>query len=187
MTLRMIHSEPLENVLPEQNNPNWYVVQTQVKREQEVKAGLLKKGYEVFLPLYVKRNKKADVTLPLFAGYLFVTFDGSRQWQEIHRMIGVSRLLGYDAESDTIAPCRDKVIPSLRAFADDDGIVDMQRAFPTQIQAYTQGEHVQILAGMFKDQTATYWNSTKNGAMVILSLLNRPVRVILRNDEITQR
>lgn len=185
MTLRVIQHKQLESALH-----HWYVVQTHVKKEQEVKFGLLKKGYEVFLPLYKKPGPrgKGELLLPLFSGYLFTTFDQNiTGWQEINRIVGVSRLLGYDPETNSVAPCRDKIIPGLQTFCDAQGIVDMQRAFPAKNQAYVQGECVQILKGMFEGQRATYWNSTKNGAMVILSLLNRPVRVILRNEEITRR
>lgn len=184
MTLRMIQQKQLESALHQ-----WYVVQTQVKKEQEVKFGLIKKGYEVFLPLYKKLGPKGkgELLLPLFSGYLFTQFDQSNNgWQEINRIVGVSRILGYDADSNTIAPCRDNVIPGLQSFCDEGGIVDMKRAFPTQNLAYAQGDVVKILKGMFEGQSATYWNTTKNGAMVILSLLNRPVRVILRNEEITK-
>lgn len=184
MTLRVIHSKQLENTLH-----HWYVVQTQVKKEQEVKYGLIKKGYETFLPLYKKPGPrgKGELLLPLFSGYLFTQFDSHVQgWQEINRIHGVSRLLGYDPETNTIAPCRDKIIPGLQSFADSFGVIDMQQAFPVRKTGYIQGEVVEILKGMFEGQRATYWNSTKNGAMVILSLLNRPVRVILKSEEITR-
>lgn len=183
MTLRAVQHKQLESVLH-----HWYVVQTQVKKEQEVKFGLLKKGYEVFLPLHKKPSPKGELLLPLFSRYLFVKFDQRVSgWQEINRIVGVSRLLGYDPETNSVSPCRDNVIPKLQTFCDTHGIIDMNQAYPTTKKGYSQGEVVEILKGMFEGQRATYWNSTKNGAMVILSLLSRPVRVILKNEDITRR
>lgn len=125
--------------------------------------------------------------LPLFPGYLFTSFDRSTgQWAEINRMIGVSKLLGYDVGANTICAMRDGVVPGLQQFLDDEGLIDMTKAFPAPDQAFLQGDAVKILSGMFEGKTATYWNQTRNGAMLILSLLNRPVRVILRNEEITR-
>ncbi len=123
--------------------------------------------------------------LPLFPGYLFTRFDPTQcRWQSIHSTVGVRRILGYGADTSVPAPCRDNVIPGLRELCDEQGIVDMSKAYPSENQAYVQGEAVKILTGMFKDQMATYWNHSTSGTMVILSLLNRPVRVILRNEEI---
>ncbi len=182
MTLRAVQHKQLESTLH-----HWYVVQTQVKKEQEVKYGLVKKGYEVFLPLHKKRTLKGELLLPLFSRYLFVKFDQHVPgWQEVNRVAGVSHLLGYDPETNSVSPCRDNVIPKLQAFCDSYGIIDMNRAYPTDSKDYSQGEVVEILKGMFEGQQATYWNKTKNGAMVILSLLNRPIRVILKNEEITK-
>ncbi len=125
--------------------------------------------------------------LPLFSGYVFVRFDpGLCRWQSIHSTVGVSRILGYGADTKVPAPVRDNVIPGLQSMCDCNGIVDMQRAFPAPDPSYAQGDAVQILNGMFKNQMATYCNHSKSGHMIILSLLNRPVRVILRNEEITK-
>lgn len=184
MTSHAIHSQQLENVLP----AKWYVIQTQLKQEMTAKVNLTRQGFEVFLPQYIKKGKKADLILPLFSGYLFCQFDPTAcRWQSIHSTIGVSRILGYDAGTTVPMHVRDNIIPGLQAFCDPiTQIVDMQRAYPMCSASYSQGEAVKILKGMFEGQTATYWNSTKNGAMIILSLLNRPVRVILRNEEITR-
>ncbi len=165
----------------------WYVIQTQFKQELAAVDNLRRQGFEVFFPRYIKKHKKGELILALFSGYVFVCFDVEAcRWQSIHSTIGVSRILGYGADTRVPAPCRDNVIPGLRELCDEQGIVDMARAFPVESQAYEQGEAVKILSGMFEGTTATYWNHSARGAHVILSLLNRPVRVILRNEEITK-
>ena len=183
MTLHAIRSQPLENALK-----HWYVIQTQFKQELTAQENLERQGFKTFLPQYMKPRKKGVLTLPLFSGYLFVSFNKDAcRWQKIHHTIGVSRILGYNEGANSICPVKQGFVEGLQAFCDDGGVIDMEKAFPSAIQAYSQGETVKILKGMFEGQTATYWNCTKNGAMVILSLLNRPVRVILRNEEITRQ
>lgn len=191
MTLQVIRSKPLENALA----ANWYVVQTHVKQEMVAKLRLIAQGFEVFLPQYKKPGPKGkgELILPLFTGYLFTSFDiAACRWQLIHSTIGVSRILGYNSETNTICPVKHGVIPGFQAFCDANDIVDMAKAFPASCPdegenvQYEQGDAVEILSGMFKGQQATYWNRSKVGTHVILSLLNRSVRVILRNEEITK-
>ncbi len=165
----------------------WYVIQTQTKREHEVKCALLKKGYQVFSPQYWKQHKKEKVLLPLFPRYVFVRFDAAIDtWQEIHRLRGVVRLLGYEGRNSSLTPVDDEELRLLMAHSDPStGIVNMEQAYPSgRITQYKAGDTVRIENGMFQGHIATYWNNTAKGAMVILSLLNRPVRVILRSEEL---
>ena len=191
MTLRLIRCELLERDLTP-DGMKWYVIQTQFKQELTAKHNLIRQGFEVFFPQYLKQTSKGAILLPLFSGYLFVRMNvAAVRWQSIHSTIGVSRILGYDTGTSVPAPCRDNVIPGLRSFCDAGDIVDMHRAFPSTkpgvSAAFKQGDSVVVLDGMFKDCPATYWNCTKDASIVILSLLNRPVRVILRSEEIAHR
>ena len=57
----------------------WYVVQTQVNGEAKAAQNLLRQGYEIYLPRYLKRRRharKMDFTAkPLFPRYMFVAID----------------------------------------------------------------------------------------------------------------
>lgn len=187
MTLATIRLQPSENIL----SKNWYVIQTQYKQELIAKENLVRQGFVVFFPQYVKQTNKGPLLLPLFGGYLFANFDPEMcRWQSIHSTIGVSRILGYQGDSNRLIACRPGVIPGLQSFCDAQDIVDMERAFPSQepgkgaVREFKEGDNVKILNGMFKGQQATYWNTTKDCHVVILSLLNRSIRVILPNNEI---
>lgn len=166
---------------------NWYVIQTQVKMEPTAKENLVRQGFDVFLPQYEKKVKKGLLTLPLFPGYLFTRFDPAvDRWQRIHSTTGVSRILGYNAGANTICPVKPDVVPGLQAFCDPDtGVIDLERAYPKNIERFKEGDKVKILEGIFAGKHGTYWNGSPKGAHIILQLLNRPIRVILRNEEIT--
>src|ERR1035437_3230784 len=128
------------------------------------KVNLIRQGFEVFFPQYVKKvmgcKGPHELILPLFSGYVFCSFDVEAcRWQSIHSTIGVSRILGYDENTKVPHHCRDNVIPGLQAFADAEGIIDMAQAFPSPDHSYSQGDAVKIIKGIFANQDATYWNS----------------------------
>ena len=66
----------------------WYVVQTQINGEAKATQNLLRQGYEIYLPRYLKRRhhaRKVDFTAkPLFPRYLFVAVNKAAQrWRSI--------------------------------------------------------------------------------------------------------
>ena len=76
-------------------SPRWYVVQTQVHAENRAAANLLRQGYEVYLPRYLKRRRHArrveTVPMPLFPRYLFVAFDVmTARWRSIRPRLTTS-------------------------------------------------------------------------------------------------
>src|SRR5882724_13148357 len=78
--------------------PRWYVVQTQVSGELKAAQNLLRQGYEIYLPRYLKRRRharKVDVTAkPLFPRYLFVAIDmATQRWRSVQSTFGVVRLV----------------------------------------------------------------------------------------------
>lgn len=58
---------------------DWYAVRVRPRSEKVVAAALREKGYESFLPLYRKcsqwSDRKKDIDLPLFPGYVFCRAD----------------------------------------------------------------------------------------------------------------
>ncbi len=71
----------------------WYVVQTQVNGEAKAAQNLLRQGYEIYLPRYLKRRRHARkvdfVAKPLFPRYMFVTIDmATQRWRSIQSTFG---------------------------------------------------------------------------------------------------
>src|ERR1035438_1730842 len=61
----------------------WYAVHTRSNFEQRVAGELGRKGFESYLPAYEEthqwRDRKKQVAVPLFPGYLFVRFVDSQE------------------------------------------------------------------------------------------------------------
>jgi transcriptional antiterminator RfaH len=73
----------------------WYVVQTQVNAEVKAARNLLRQGFEIYLPHYLKRRSHArkieKVAAPLFPRYMFVRIDlATQRWRSVQSTYGVS-------------------------------------------------------------------------------------------------
>lgn len=77
----------------------WYAIQTGYRYEHRVARDLYAKGFEIYLPLLREehqwKDRKKQVDIPAFGGYLFVRQDASaRHRVQILETTGVVRLLG---------------------------------------------------------------------------------------------
>src|ERR1700748_3893275 len=103
----------------------WYVVQTQANGEAKAAEHLLRQGYEIYLPRYLKRRRHARkvdlVPRPLFPRYMFVAIDmATQRWRSIQPTFGVSKLV---TNGDERAVVPDGVVPALKAREDARGFV----------------------------------------------------------------
>src|ERR1700736_5521886 len=108
-------------------NDAWYVVQTQVNAEAKAARNLVRQGFEIYLPRYLKRRSHArkieKVAAPLFPRYLFVQVDMETQrWRSIQSTFGVSRLVTNGSDP---APVEREVLRVLRAKEDQSGFIAM--------------------------------------------------------------
>src|SRR5882757_3947884 len=93
--------------MTEASNARWYVVQTQVNGEAKAAQNLLRQGYEIYLPRYLKRRRHARkvdfIARPLFPRYMFVAIDmATQRWRSIQSTFGVSRLVTNGDEPTAI-------------------------------------------------------------------------------------
>jgi transcription termination/antitermination protein NusG len=81
---------------PEPTLP-WYAIRVKSNREHVVSMGLRARGYEEFLPVYRSRrfwsDRRKDIDLPLFPGYVFCRFDVGRR-QTVVTTPGVVSIVG---------------------------------------------------------------------------------------------
>src|ERR1700722_12116448 len=94
----------------------WYVVQTQVNAEAKAARNLMRQGFEIYLPRYLKRRSHArkieKVAAPLFPRYLFVRIDmATQRWRSIQSTFGVSRLVCNGTDP---APVAQQVLSALK-------------------------------------------------------------------------
>jgi transcriptional antiterminator RfaH len=158
----------------------WYVVQTQVNGEAKAAQNLLRQGFEIYLPRYLKRRRHARkvdfAAKPLFPRYLFVAIDvAAQRWRSIQSTQGVSRLVCHGEEP---AALPNGVLGALKAREDDRGFVRMEAR-----AAFTPGDKVRVLAGAFMDSAGLFDGMGDHDRVaILLDLLGRKVRVHLDVD-----
>jgi transcriptional antiterminator RfaH len=162
------------------NNGAWYVVQTHVNAEAKAARNLLRQGFEIYLPRYLKRRSHArkieKVPVPLFPRYMFVWIDiATQRWRSVQSTFGVSHLVLNGSDP---APLAQQVIGCLRAREDANGYVQLE-----QRPKFALGAKVRVLAGVFADNLALFDGmADRDRVAVLLDLLGRKVRVTLDAD-----
>lgn len=158
----------------------WYVVQTQVNGEAKAAQNLLRQGFDIYLPRYLKRRRHARkidyVAKPLFPRYMFVAIDvATQRWRSIQSTFGVSRLV---SNGDDPATVPEGIVSALKAREDERGFVKMDFK-PT----FAPGDKVRVLAGAFMD-SAGFFNglADHDRVSILLDMLGRKVRVLLDAD-----
>lgn len=158
----------------------WYVVQTQVNSEARAEQNLLRQGYEVYLPRYLKRRRHARkvdlMAKPLFPRYMFVAIDmATQRWRSIQSTFGVSRLV---TNGDDPAMVPEGVVHALRAREDDKGFIRLDSK-----PAFAPGDKVRVLAGAFMDSAGLFSGLADHDRVsILLEMLGRKVRVLLDAD-----
>ena len=160
--------------------PRWCVVQTQINAEGKAAHNLVRQGFEIYLPRYLKRRRHARkvdfVAAPLFPRYMFVQVDFEVQrWRSIQSTFGVSHLV-TNGEEPAAVPTG--VIGSLRAREDGNGFVKLGHR-PT----FASGDKVRVLSGPFMDSFGFFEElEDRDRVSILLDLLGRKVRVMLDVD-----
>lgn len=155
----------------------WFVLQTHVNSEAKAARNLLRQGFEVYLPRYLKRRSHArkteNVPAPLFPRYMFVKIDRAVQrWRPIQSTFGVSHMVLNGAEPAHVPA---EVIDWLKAREDEHGMISMDRRVRFAI-----GDTVRVLAGAFADSLGLFeGTSDRDRVAILLDFLGRKVRVSL--------
>jgi transcriptional antiterminator RfaH len=158
----------------------WYVVQTQANGELKAVQNLLRQGFGVYLPRYLKRRchaRKIDFTAkPLFPRYLFVAVDmATQRWRSIQSTFGVARLV---SNGDDPAMVPDGVVRALRAREDAKGFIVMESK-----PFFAPGDRVRVQAGAFMDSEGLFSGLADHDRIaILLEMLGRKVRVCLDAD-----
>jgi transcriptional antiterminator RfaH len=161
----------------------WYVVQTQINAETKAACNLLRQGFQIYLPRYLKRRSHArkieKVAAPLFPRYLFVNIDvATQRWRSVQSTYGVSHLVLNGSEP---APVEGAVINALKAREDASGFVKLD-----QRPKFAIGEKVRVLAGVFAENLGLFDGmADRDRVAILLDLLGRKVRVSIDPQLVT--
>jgi transcriptional antiterminator RfaH len=153
----------------------WFVVQTRPNAERRAMANLIRQGFAVYFPAYLKRRSHAGkvdmVAAPLFPRYLFIAIDlDSQPWRSVRSTFGVAQLVCH---GDRPAPLADEIIAELRSREDERGLIPLGSAF-------RPGARVRVVGGAFADHFGMF-DSMGDGerVAVLLDLLGRKVRAVM--------
>jgi len=120
--------------------PHWYAAYTSANHEVRVAEQLVRRSVEHFLPLYesVRRwkDRKVQLRLPLFPGYLFVRL-ALRDRLQVLQVPGVARLVGFSGTP--------KALPQEEIEALQTSLASRLRAEPHPY--LTAGRRVRVTAG----------------------------------------
>ena len=158
----------------------WYVAQTQVNGEPKAAQNLLRQGYQIYLPRYLKRRRHARkvdfVAKPLFPRYLFVAIDmATQRWRSIQSTSGVSHLV---TNGDEPAVVPEGVVRALKMREDAKGFVELDAA-----PSFAPGDKVRVLGGAFMDNAGLFNGMADHDRVsILLEMLGRQVRVVLDAD-----
>jgi transcriptional antiterminator NusG len=154
------------------NTVNWFAVRVKSNREKVTSLGLSGKGYEVFLPEYVRDGPSGSARVnPLFPGYLFCRFDVNRRLPVL-TVPGVVHIVGVGRIP---LPISEDEIGSLRV------VVDASLPIKTD-EAYTVGDKIQIDRGPLVGASGVVVGSQRKKLIVSITLLQRSVSVELPPD-----
>jgi transcriptional antiterminator RfaH len=163
-----------------ESHPRWYVVQTHINAEAKAASNLVRQGFGVYFPRYLKRRshaRKVDtVARPLFPRYLFVAVDlATQRWRSIQSTIGVSHLVSW---RDSPASVSDDVVGALKQREDEAGFVRLERR-----ARFSPGDTVRVLEGAFTDSLALVEGiNDRERVAILLDFLGRKVRVLVGAD-----
>jgi transcriptional antiterminator RfaH len=164
------------------SQPRWYVVQTHPNAENKASTHLLRQGYEIYLPRYLRRRRHArrieTVAAPLFPRYLFVAIDTTvQQWRCIQSTFGVSRLV-CNGEEPAAVP--NGVVETLQDHQDERGFIRLSVA-----PRFAPGDKVRVLDGVFAACLGFYEKMADSERVaVLLDLLGRKVRVVIDAESV---
>ena len=160
----------------------WHAVFTQPRMELWARTNLWERGFEVYLPRYLRRRRharKTDMVLyPLFPRYMFVRADLEQGGQRaIASAPGVIDLVRMGSRPSSV---RNSVIEEIKSREDDEGLIHLGREIP-----FKAGDKVRVMSGSLCDQVGLFETRTdEERVIILLSLLGRQVRVKLHGDDL---
>lgn len=152
----------------------WFAAHTQAKSEEKAAQHLMRQGFSIYLPRYMKRrshSRKVDfVPAPLFPRYIFIAMDiAITRWRAISSTVGISHLI-CNGNKPVCVPT--SVIEAIRAQENKNGYVSIAESLD-----YHQGQSVDISSGPFQNLTGIFEVMTDNERVtVLLEILGRQVR-----------
>ena len=159
---------------------SWYAVHTQPRREQVAETHLRALGATTFCPRYRQRvilhGYRREVVRPLFPGYLFASFDVSRDFRAVHYATGVRGVVAFGGEPAVVPP---ELLTGIETRMENGYVVLPPRSFSV-------GERVEIIDGPFQGHTGIFQAGLSGAERVaiLLDTLKYNARVVLDREAV---
>jgi len=127
----------------QQDQKKWIAVYTKPRHEKTVENELLKKGFEIYLPILKERRKWSDrkkwVEFPLFRSYIFVRTEIKNSLFVLQTM-GVVKVIKFGGE---VAVIQNDSIRAIKLMIEGGYM-------PDAIDYFVKGETVEVKSGPLK-------------------------------------
>ncbi len=155
----------------------WYAVRTKSRHEKQVRDRLFAVGIEPFLPLTRQQrqwsDRRAQVEMPLFAGYCFARFALSNRLT-IMQTPGVAGIVG------TLRPehIPDSEIESIRSVCASTGVIE-------RADYFAEGTPVEVVSGPFQGLRGQFVrNAGRNYVVLRIHLIRQAAAVHIHADDV---
>lgn len=150
----------------------WYAYYTKSRHEKNIRDLLIKRGYDVFLPLqkvlrqWTDRKKKVEV--PLFRSYIFIkTHD--HQIQDVLQVPGISWNIRHN---DKPAILHEKEYKNIQRFLDTGLTIEI-----SGVSDLEEGDQVKVMDGPLKGAIGQISRKEPSKFTVILDAIGQLMRV----------
>lgn len=153
----------------------WFAANTHANAENKAAGHLLRQGFSVYLPKYLKlrshARRKEWVPRPLFPRYLFIKISPENtRWSAINSTVGISHLV---SSGGLPVPVDNEVIEALQARENDKGMVVLEPE-----SQFKHGEPVKFMSGALYEQRGLFDHIDDNDRVIILlDMLGRQISV----------
>lgn len=153
----------------------WYVAQTISAREAYAVENLRNQGFACFLPMFEKTvrhaRKLTNVRRALFPGYIFISFDVTRdRWRSVNGTRGVSRLI---MAQNAPLPAPKNFVQELQAHIDARGLFQLDRGVKV-------GARIEVITGPLAEHFGEILSLDDRGrARVLIEMMNGKIAVQL--------
>ena len=158
----------------------WFVAQVKPNAHFKAKKNIERQGFETFLPLVESTRRKskkfANHLIPLFPGYIFVSFEADNfKWYSINNTFGVKKLIAFENKPKRISS---GFVHSLKSRCDEEGKL-------MEMSNIKIGNKIRVLHGPFTEIIGEIENiKPENRITILLDMLGQKTRATVKHSSI---